>query len=111
MQLTYKAIREHFQGQAKTDFENSGRVGEFQERVAREEAYIEGRSSYIPLPDLAGGGKRTKDEDELDIPRKLCAVFPGAREGILSRTDVLHRVGSFAALRAFGYKSGIGIDG
>ena len=38
--------------------------------MAREEAYIEGRSSYIPLPDLAGGGKRTKDEDELDIPKK-----------------------------------------
>lgn len=68
--LTYKAIHEHFQGQTKTDFEKFGRVGEFQERVEREEAYIEGRSSYIPLPDLTGGGKRTKDEDELDIPRK-----------------------------------------
>mgnify|MGYP001528862599 FL=1 len=68
--LTYKAIHEHFHGQSKTDFEKSGRVGEFQERVAREEAYIEGRSSYIPIPDLVGDGKRTKDEDELDIPRK-----------------------------------------
>ena len=44
-------------------------------------------------------------------PAQLCAVFPGAREGVLSRTDVLHRAGSPAALRAVGYQSGIGTDG
>lgn len=67
--LTYKAIHEHFYGKAKTDFEKSGRVGEFQERVEREESYIEGRNSYVPIPDLVDG-KRTRDDDELDLPKK-----------------------------------------
>ena len=46
-----------------------------------------------------------------EINQRSYVLFSPEHGKVLSRTDVLHRAGSPAALRAVGYQSGIGTDG